>query len=57
MTTDILPCKILIHYSKEQVGNYTIGVRWELVVFDAVGMDAVISGGLIQDSRQFRVGG
>lgn len=34
--------KILIHYSKEQVGDQTIGVRWELVVFDAVGVDITL---------------
>ena len=34
--------KILIHYSKEQLGDQTIGVRRELVMFDAVGVEIAL---------------
>ena len=34
-----LTCKIVIHDFKEQIGDQAIGIRWELVVLNAVGVD------------------
>jgi len=34
--------KILIRKTEEKVGDQAIGVRWKLVVFDAVGVDVAL---------------
>ncbi|MBV9865739.1 MAG: hypothetical protein JO316_10335 [Abitibacteriaceae bacterium] len=38
--------------SKEQVGDSTIGVRWELVMRDAVGVDIALFDLIAADDRQ-----
>ena len=34
--------EVLIHYLEEEIGDHTIGVRWKLIVLDAMGVDIAL---------------
>lgn len=43
--------EVLIHYLEEEISNHTIGVRWKLIVLDAMGVDIALLDLVATDDR------
>ena len=43
--------EVLAHYLEEEIGDHTIGVRWKLIVLDAMGVDIALLDLVATDDR------
>lgn len=43
--------EVMIHYLKEEIGDHAVGVRWKLIVLDAIGVDIALLDLVTTDDR------